>query len=694
MADNSITYKIFVDADSGTATIRNLKGELVAGAVPLENLRREFGNFAKTVNSADFNKFKSGLDSATNAQKNLRTASGGATSAVLELGRVVQDAPYGIRGMANNITQLASQMAFATKDAGSFGGALKDMGKSMMGPLGIVFAISIVVSLLDGLYGANKKAEESSKDLTNVFGEETTKLMVLKSALDDTNVSLESKTELVNNANKEFKDLNVSLDENGKITEESAKRLDQLSLSFIKNAKARAIAKLIQDEMAKQAEVEARKTGESLAWYETTYYAFKAKIFGFQQVVNQAISKDTENQKEEIKDSADLVKRYTDMLTENDAELAKLFINGGSDKKTKTNKLIDAKDFEGEIFSIEKILRQYREKDLLDSAKTELEKVKAKQKIAEDSLRDSFKTSRKKNEDEYLDYLVYIDKQLADKKIKEEYAESLRDAAVKSKEAADKISYENYLKALKVIADKYKKDIGILQGVEVDEALIKRVKKYQEYARLAKEVLSSIADFIDSEFKRELTLEQNKTNALNNELNQRLLNENLSKSERAKIQNEIAKNDEALRKKQEIIEKKRFNTNKAFAVASALVDTASSAVKAYGSQLVVGDPSSLFRAQIAAGVATALGLAQVAMIARQQFQSSAGSATPIRGLDSSGGGEGDRSFNYNLVGNNQANQIAEALQGQFSNPLKAYVVSREVTTQQELDMNIKSGASF
>ena len=32
-------------------------------------------------------------------------ASGGATAAAMELGRVVSDAPYGIRGMANNVSQ-------------------------------------------------------------------------------------------------------------------------------------------------------------------------------------------------------------------------------------------------------------------------------------------------------------------------------------------------------------------------------------------------------------------------------------------------------------------------------------------------------------------------------------------------------------------------------------------------------------
>ena len=92
--------------------------------------------------------------------KNLGDATGSATSATMELSRVISDAPYGIRGMANNITQLVSQLGTASTKAGGFVNALKLMGKQLIGPLGIVFAITAAVSALDFFFGANKKAEE------------------------------------------------------------------------------------------------------------------------------------------------------------------------------------------------------------------------------------------------------------------------------------------------------------------------------------------------------------------------------------------------------------------------------------------------------------------------------------------------------------------------------------------------------
>lgn len=211
----------------------------------------------------------------------------------------------------------------------------------------------------------------------------------------------------------------------------------------------------------------------------------------------------------------------------------------------------------------------------------------------------------------------------------------------------------------------------------------------------AKEYVQALASFIDADFEAQKQKEENKTNVANNELRARLSNENLSKEEKEKINQQIAANDEKLRLKQEAIEKKRFKTDKAFRISMALMDTASSALKAYGSQLIIGDPSSIIRAQIAAAAATALGLAQVAMIAKQQFQTSASSAPPSV---STGGGVGEatpvQAPDFNIVGQSNVNQLAQLVQSQLDRPLKTYVVAKDVTTAQELDRNRVSAATI
>jgi hypothetical protein len=49
---------------------------------------------------------------------------------------------------------------------------------------------------------------------------------------------------------------------------------------------------------------------------------------------------------------------------------------------------------------------------------------------------------------------------------------------------------------------------------------------------------------------------------------------------------------------------------------------------------------------------------------------------------------------FNIVGSTGTNQLAEAISGQSQQPIKAFVVSNEVTTAQELDRNIVQGASI
>ena len=90
------------------------------------------------------------------------------------------------------------------------------------------------------------------------------------------------------------------------------------------------------------------------------------------------------------------------------------------------------------------------------------------------------------------------------------------------------------------------------------------------------------------------------------------------------------------------------------------------------------------------------GLAQVAAISRQKFQSSSAQA-PINTSSQGGGGAGgtraEPSFNI-VGGRTKEDALLGAIQAQFNQPLKAYVVSGDVTSQQELDRVIVSSSSL
>ena len=68
-----------------------------------------------------------------------------------------------------------------------------------------------------------------------------------------------------------------------------------------------------------------------------------------------------------------------------------------------------------------------------------------------------------------------------------------------------------------------------------------------------------------------------------------------------------------------------------------------------------------------------------------------------KGSIKDGGGKdagGGREFDFNLVGSTGENQLAQATAGQLNQPVQAFVVSSEITSQQQLDNNIQTNASF
>jgi hypothetical protein len=143
-------------------------------------------------------------------------------------------------------------------------------------------------------------------------------------------------------------------------------------------------------------------------------------------------------------------------------------------------------------------------------------------------------------------------------------------------------------------------------------------------------------------------------------------------------------------KKSEKQAKRAFQVQKAAQVASALINTYQSATGAYSSQfLPIPDPTSPVRGGIAAGLAVAAGLVNVAKIASQKFEGGSqggGGGAPAGG----GGGSQVQAPQFQTIGTSGVNQLA-TLQQQ---PTRAYVVSGEVTSAQSLDRNRVQNATL
>ena len=132
-------------------------------------------------------------------------------------------------------------------------------------------------------------------------------------------------------------------------------------------------------------------------------------------------------------------------------------------------------------------------------------------------------------------------------------------------------------------------------------------------------------------------------------------------------------------------QKRAFMVNKAAGIANAVISTSQAITKALA-ETTDPTPTQSFRFANAA-IAAATGAAQVATIARQQFQASGSVDTNI----SQGGTAPSTAPQFNIVGAGGQNAILESLQ---RNPVKAYVVGSDVTSQQELDRNRINQVSF
>ena len=141
-------------------------------------------------------------------------------------------------------------------------------------------------------------------------------------------------------------------------------------------------------------------------------------------------------------------------------------------------------------------------------------------------------------------------------------------------------------------------------------------------------------------------------------------------------------------KKNEKAAKRAFNVQKAASIALATIETFKGARAIFASTaanpISIANPSAPF---IAAGVAVASGLLEVANIASQKFEGGGSTDSGGTSAPDLGGGSAP---NFNVVGDSGVNQLA-TLQQQ---PTQAYVVSGEVTTAQALDRNRVQNATL
>ena len=231
MADkqNKLTYVVELDTKSGKVKIDGLTKGFVQAQSAVKNLNSELG---KTT--------KNGLNPMID-----KTGLAGAT--VVELGRTISDSNYGIRGMANNLSQLSTLMITLISTTGGVANGFKALINTLRGPLGIIVLFQIAIAALERFSMQSKEVSDNLNSINTAAASAGSDLKILRDVMDDSSLSQEELNRAIKKANAQYKDLNIQVDENGRVTEESRKQIDFKIKSLERLAKATAIQKEIEE---------------------------------------------------------------------------------------------------------------------------------------------------------------------------------------------------------------------------------------------------------------------------------------------------------------------------------------------------------------------------------------------------------------------------------------------------------------
>jgi hypothetical protein len=685
MAEEKLIYTIEFDTKTGISQIKNLNNEVIATANSAKKLVSEIKNLQGGADG------KGGMEGLT-------AATGGASAAALELGRVISDAPYGIRGMANNVSQLASNILYmsqqtdkATGAAIGFTGAIGGMFKALKGPLGVLLAIQAVVAALDYFYGSSAKANEGAAEFADSgVTDMTVKLGVLKKALNDTNLSLDVKKELVSDANKEIKDLNLTLDENEQLTKASSDALDAYVDNLMKAAQADALIELMKEQIKEQMKIMA--LGEdSLTWYESLGAVVNQLTGGFatsQLMVAQ-----------NFKSSSEIYDKFYKTLTEGENPIIKALFGGkGSGPKNKIKR-----EFRQLFLDLEKEILSFQERRDAIDARNEEDRLALKHEyeIKElDLKRDSFveKMNQQKKHQDAL---------LANEKItKEQHARAIEkiDESITLANVEHQRAYKELLITQDAESDELRYNLMIEHNSRVEQAVFEH---NQALNQLEQEKTLNSLDRIDLQrqaeednWDNEQRIFQERVNAaVRNNEDISIINKEQETAEAQHQANMVAIDEAAIQARITALGHygaaasglsallgEQTEAGKLFAVAAATIDTYAAANKALNDESIPSTP-----ARIAAMIGIiATGIANVRNIMQTEV--------PTKG--SGGGGAGGRASgptfrpDFNIVGASGQNQLAATVAGQLGEPTRAYVVFDDIQTAGEIEANAVTAAGI
>lgn len=204
-----------------------------------------------------------------------KVANGGA--ALTSFSRIAQDAPYGIIGVGNNITNTAEQFGYLVKETGSAGGAIKAMLSSLAGVGGVLLGVSLLTTgltlmaqqgltvsdVIDKMTGKfdefGNKVNQTRVEAAKSSGEEIANVKALISVAQDENKTRRDRLTAVDELQSKYPAYFGNLTKEQILTGDLTKATESLTKAIIARAEASALSEKIGEIASKLLEARIKR---------------------------------------------------------------------------------------------------------------------------------------------------------------------------------------------------------------------------------------------------------------------------------------------------------------------------------------------------------------------------------------------------------------------------------------------------
>ena len=660
---------------------------------------------------------------AAAATKEGRTQSGLNNAILLETGRLASDASYGFTAIANNLSQVVSLFGSFVKTQGGVIASFKELGRSLIGSGGILIAIQLIISFgpkifefFQEMLGQSRLLSETFKDASSTLNNLQGSFETYIRTLQDSTKSEKEKSDAIEMLNKKFpdyvqnlKDADVSIEDLSKKTDDAVRVTKEYEKALIKLAMARAAQNKIDEISADK--LDARVDRETAILEEgfdneieldKEIQRLKEEQLSFADKNEYEVSK-VERRKvnKRINDLEELKTLNQDEIDEADEKITTLIKftdieveqnkRGGRSRRERARIFKEADlDYEKEILKSQDRITKLETTNQFDLLQIELQGLAERSILKQKEFEED---QARRLKDFLLSKATLAEKLEAEKRYNNSVAESreslskfltqldteyvARSSDIKEQQELDDISkFGQLLGVFNTDRLKFQEDfLSKYTDSEIDRV---GVAKALEEDRFQSEMTNLRTKLTAAEEAGESTyaIEQKITNATKLNSEAKIALSEQERDAKIAIANQVG---DAIIK----VAGEGSTVGKSVAVAQAIMNTreaftAALGMKPYG-------PWNI--AQAAATLA--MGFQQVKKIM----------STKIAGKDPSAaatGGAGNviQAPDFNVVGASAESQLAQTVSSAQAAPVKAFVVSKDISTQQELDRNTTDVASF